>query len=78
MDMVIYIFVVSLDIGIIFDIFSVIKDLNLKIIEYILLLLFVMDGYGMYLLNFILDDGIFGIDVYKEVVLFYEEVIVGF
>lgn len=77
-DTATYTFAASLDTGTTFDTSSATKDPNLKTIEYTLLPSFVTDGYGTYLLNLTLDDGTSGIDVYKEVVLFYEEAIAGF
>lgn len=67
-----------MDTGTTFDTSSATKDSTLKTIQYTLLPSFVTDGYGTYLLNLTLDDGSAGIDVYKEVVLFYEEAIAGF
>lgn len=77
-DTATYTFAASLDTGTTFDTSSATKDSTLKTIQYTLLPSFVTDGYGTYLLNLTLGDGSAGIDVYKEVVLFYEEAIAGF
>lgn len=73
-----YVFAASLDTGTTFDTSGATKNPTSKTITYTISPSFVTDGYGTYLLNFTLDDGTSGIDVYKEVVLFYEQAITGF
>lgn len=77
-DTATYTFEASLDTGTVFATSGATTDNTLKTIRYTITPSFVTDGWGTYLLNFTLDDGSSGVDVYKEVVLFYEEAITGF
>jgi hypothetical protein len=74
-----YAFAASLDTGTVLNTNTgVTKDSAQKTIQYLISNSLITDGWGTYLLNFTLDDGSSGVDVYKEVVLFYEEAITGF